>query len=63
MALPRMTTRRWLIVVALVALDCAGLFCGSDRLMMFCVVTTAAAPVFLTLAILMHRLGPDVFGR
>jgi hypothetical protein len=63
MRLPRMTTRRWMIVTAVVALDCAGLFCGPDRLSAFCVVMTAAAPVFLIIAILAVRLGPDVLGR
>jgi hypothetical protein len=63
MRLPRMTTRRWMIATAVVAFDCAGLFCGSDQLSAFCVVTTASAPVFLILAILVFRLGPDVLGR
>jgi hypothetical protein len=58
-----MTSRRWMIVVAVVALDCAGLFCGSEHLKDFCVVTTAVAPVFLTLAVLARRLGPNVLGR
>ena len=44
MRLPRMTTRRWMIVTAVVALDCAGLFCGPDRLAAFCVVTDGGGP-------------------
>ena len=63
MRLPRMSTRRWMIVIAFVALDCAGLPCGSDRLMTFCVVLTAAAPVLVPIALVAHRLGPDAFGR
>jgi tetratricopeptide (TPR) repeat protein len=51
------------LLVAVVALDCAGLFCGSERLMAFCVVLTASAPVFLTIAVLVFRLGPNVLGR
>jgi hypothetical protein len=58
-----MTLKRWLILVAFLALDCAGLFCGSDRLMSFCVFVTAAAPVFLVIAVLAHRLELNVLGR
>jgi hypothetical protein len=58
-----MSTRRWMIVIAVVALDCAGLFCGSDRLMKFCVLLTATAPVLVPIAIVAHGLGPNVFGR
>ena len=32
MRLPRMTTRRWMIAAAVVALICAGLFTGCPRL-------------------------------
>jgi hypothetical protein len=63
MPMPKMTLGRWLILVAILALDCAGLFCGSERLMHFCVVLTASAPVFVTLAVLALRLGPNVLGR
>jgi hypothetical protein len=45
MPLPRMTTRRWMVLAAAVALDCAGLFCGPDWLMILCAILTASAPV------------------
>jgi hypothetical protein len=63
MTLPRMSTRRWMIVTAVMALDCAGLFCGSDRLMVCCVVLTAAAPILISIVIIAYQLGPDVMGR
>jgi hypothetical protein len=63
MPLPRMTMRRWIMVVAVVAVDCAGMLYGSDFVMAFCVVTTAAAPVLIPTAIMAHRLGPNVLGR
>lgn len=47
MPLPPMTARRWIIATAIVAVDCAGMFCGSDQLMFFCVVITAAATVLI----------------
>jgi hypothetical protein len=58
-----MTMRRWMMVVAEMALDCAGMLYGSDRVMAFCVVATAAAPVLIPIAIMAHRLGPNVLGR
>jgi hypothetical protein len=63
MRLPRMTVKRWLVVTAVVAVDCAGMFCGPDELALSCVVTTAWAIVLVPLAIIARRLGPDVFGR
>jgi hypothetical protein len=63
MRLPRINVRRWMIVTAVVATDCAGVFYGSDDLMVFCVVATAAATVLVPIAIIAHRLGPTVFWR
>ena len=59
----RMTIRRWMFLVAVVALDCAGMLYGSDRLSVVCIVVTAAAPVLIPIAILVQRLGPNVMGR
>ena len=50
--LPRMTTRRWMIVVAVCGGSDRGPSGGSERRKDFCVVTNAVAPVFLTLAVL-----------
>jgi hypothetical protein len=58
-----MTTRRWMVLVAVAALDCAGLFAGPDWLMVTCVVLTAGAPVVVPILVLAHMLGPDVLGR
>jgi len=52
-----------MIVVAVVALDCAGMFYGSDLITAFCVAATAAAPVLIPIAIMAHRLGPNALGR
>ena len=60
---PGMTVRRSMIVTAVVAINCAGMFCGSDDLMVFCVVATAGATVLVPIAIIAHRLGPAVFWR
>jgi hypothetical protein len=63
MKLPKMTTRRWMIASAVVAVDLAGILYGSDRVMVFCVIVTVAAPVLIPLAIIVYRLGPSVAGR
>jgi hypothetical protein len=52
-----------MIVSAVVAVDLAGMLYGSDRLMVFCVVVTAATLVLTPIAIIVYRLGPDVAGR
>ena len=57
MRLPRMTTRRWMIVAAVVALICAGLFTGSPRLVAITVVSLVFAPIILTIDVLAKRLG------
>ena len=63
MRLPRMTTRRWMIVAASVALICAGLFTGSPRVAAVTLVCLVLAPIVLTVYLLARRLGLNTLFR
>jgi hypothetical protein len=63
MRLPRMTTRRWMVVAALVALTCGGLFGGSPRVATATLVFLIFAPVVLTFSVLARRLGLNTLFR
>ena len=63
MRVPRMTTRRWMIAAAVVALICAGLFAGSPRLVAVTLVFLVLAPFVLTFYVLARRLGLNTLFR
>ena len=50
-------------MTSVVAVECAGMFCGSDELMVFCVVVTVTAVVLVPIGVIARRLGPEVFWR
>ena len=63
MRLPRMTTRRWMILAAGVAMICAGLFKGSRDLASASLVFLVLAPFVLTFCVLARRLGWNTLFR
>ncbi len=63
MRLPRMTTRRWMIAVAVGALICAGLLRGSPPVTAASLVCLVIAPFVLTFYVLAKRLGLNTLFR
>ena len=61
--LPRMTTRRWMIAVAVGALICAGLVSGSPHAIAASIVCLAIGPMVLTIYVLARRLGLNTLFR
>ena len=63
MRVPRMTTRRWMILAAGVAMICAGMFKGSRDLASASLVFVLLAPFVLTFYFLARRLGWNTLFR
>ena len=63
MRLPRMTSRRWMLAAAVVALICAGLFTGSPGLAGVTLVCLVVAPIVLTIYVLARSLGLNTLFR
>ena len=54
----------WSMALAgILALDFAGILYGSKQAASMCITVTVIAPVFIAIAVLVLRLGPDVLAR